>query len=206
MRRTVAHSGAIQNEVKKTIDIAEQWRIVFLLPTEGAIMRKLLLLIGPLVLSCVSLAQSNQTSWSKLSSLQPGQVIQVADTAAKAHSGTFVSVSDTAIVLRNKSSEQSIQEADVRSVKLVKGTSLRARNIALMAAIGGGVGAGIGVVSKAACGNKGLLCDTSPGKWAGIGAVFGVIIGAVIGAVMPSHSSTTIYKASSQHGNPVPLQ
>lgn len=144
-------------------------------------------------LSCVTLAQTSQSGWAKLSALQPGAQIQVVDTSAKVHSGSFVSASDTAIDLRGTSSEQSIQKSDVRQVKLVKGSS-RGRHALIGGAIGAGAGAGIGVAAKGAC--SGIGCSNSSGKWAGAGAAVGAVLGAVVGAVMPAHGGTTVYKAS----------
>ena len=139
-------------------------------------------------------AQTNQSAWTKLAALQPGTKIQVVDTAAKVHSGTFVNATDTAIDLRNTSSEQSIQKADVRQVKIVKNSN-RGRHVLLLGAIGAGAGAGIGAAVKGSCGT-GILCDTSPAKWAGAGAAVGAVVGAVVGALMPAHGGTTVYKAS----------
>lgn len=146
-------------------------------------------------LTFASFAQTNQSAWTKLAALQPGTQIQVVDTAAKVHSGTFVNATDTAIDLRGTSSEQSIQKSDVRQVKLVK-TSNRGRHALIGGVIGAGAGAGIGAAAKGSCGSKGIVCDTSPAKWVGAGAAVGAVVGAVVGALMPAHGSTTVYKAS----------
>lgn len=140
----------------------------------------------------VAFAQSNSTSWSRLSGLQPGQAIQVVDTASKKYSGTFVSASDTAMTIQETSTQQSLQKQDVRSVKLMQTkSSYRARNALIFGAIGAGAGAGIG----AAVGSSNCFgCKKSRG--AGIGAGVGVIIGAIVGAVLPTHGGTTVYKAS----------
>lgn len=156
-------------------------------------MQKLLLLFGALVLSsCAGLAQSAPSSWSRLSSLQPGQTVQVVDTSSKKYSGTFVSASDTAMTIQESSSQQSIQRSDVRSVKSVQsGQSNRARNIALFGAIGAGAGAGIGTgVGASGC----FGCRKA--KSAGIGAGLGAIVGVAVGAVLPARKSTLVYKAS----------
>src|SRR6266436_5945634 len=83
-------------------------------------MRKSLLLICVLGLSCVSWAQTNRASWSNLSGLQAGQKIQIVDMNSKKHSGAFVSVSGTALSYQDSPGEQTIQKQDVRSVKLMK--------------------------------------------------------------------------------------
>lgn len=155
-------------------------------------MRKLLLLlIGPLCfLPQVTQGQTGQASWSKLSGLQSGQAIQVA-TASKKYSGTFIRVSDAAVVVRDSSSEESIQRTDVRSVKVVK-TNQRAKHTIIGAAIGGGSGAAFG----AAVGGCSGSCWIGPDR-GGLAVIFGgvgAVVGAVIGAVIPAHGQT-IYKA-----------
>ncbi|HXM94828.1 MAG TPA: hypothetical protein VOA64_11375 [Candidatus Dormibacteraeota bacterium] len=64
--------------------------------------------------------RGNQAPWENLRTLQPGQQIQVVEINSKAHSGTFLNVSGTAISLQEKRGEQTIQRQDVRSVKLME--------------------------------------------------------------------------------------
>lgn len=152
-------------------------------------MRKLLFLVCALGLSCASLAQSNQTAWANLSALHPGQGIQITDTASKTRSGTFLSISDTAIPFSDVSGEKSVQKQDVRSVKLMENKH-RLRNTFIGAGVGAGAGAGIVAgtwESRGFLGGKGV--------GAAVGAVIGGISGAVVGALVPSHS--TIYRIPS---------
>ena len=157
-------------------------------------MRMLLVLLCVLGLPCASLAQTNQASWAILSGLRAGQNIQVVDTASRKHSGTFTSVSDTAITLRATAGEQSIQKQDVRSVRL-KNTH-RLRNTLIVAGVGAGVGAGIGAATHKSC-SQGQFCLDIGGRGlpAAIGAVIGGLGGAAVGALLPSHS--TVYSVSS---------
>ena len=166
-------------------------------------MRTIVLLICILGLPCAALAQTNQASWAILSGLQLGQSIQVIDSSSKKHSGTFMSVSDTAISLRVTAGEQSIQKQDVRTVKLMA-NKRRARNTLVGGAVGGSIGAGVGAIIGAAahkgCAPGAFCFDViGEGGSAGIGAVTGflggVVTGGVIGALVPSH--TTIYDVSS---------
>ncbi|GGA54579.1 hypothetical protein GCM10011507_02330 [Edaphobacter acidisoli] len=124
--------------------------------------------------------------------MKAGQTIQVIDTASKKYSGTFVSVSDTAMTIQQTSNQQSILKQDVRSVKIVK-SSQRAKH----AMIGAAAGAGAGAVTGAALGGCSGSCflGSERGALAGIGAGIGAIVGAGVGAVLPSHG-TTIYEAS----------
>jgi hypothetical protein len=162
-----------------------------------------LLLICALGLPYTSVAQVKQASWSFLNGLQVGQSIQVVDSSSKKHSGTFMSVSDTAISLRVASGERSIQKEDVRTVKLLA-QKRRARNTLVGGAVGGGIGAGVGAIIGAAthkgCAPGAFCLDiVGEGGSAGIGAAIGflggAITGGVVGALVPSH--TTIYEAKS---------
>jgi hypothetical protein len=162
-----------------------------------------LLLICVLGISHISLAQTKQASWSLLNGLQVGQSIQVVDSSSKKHSGTFMSVSDTAISLQVASGEQSIQKQDIRSVKLMA-NKRRARNTLVGGAVGGGIGAGVGAIIGAAT-HKGCTSGTfcldivgtsgSAGIGAAVGFLGGAITGGVVGALVPSH--TMIYEAKS---------
>jgi hypothetical protein len=154
-------------------------------------MRKLLPILFLLATSCALPAQTNPTSWSNVTSLQAGQKIQVVDTSAKKHSGTFVSVSDTAIVFTESNGDRTLQKQDVRAVKLIKGDR-RLRHTLIGAGIGAGAGAGI---TAAAWEPHGFLGGKGAG--AAVGAVIGAIGGAIVGAVLPSHGSIDIYKTSS---------
>jgi len=158
-------------------------------------MRTTLFLILCLAMPCVSLAQSEEGSWAKLSALRPGQNIQVVETTSKKHSGVFVSVSDTAISYRETAGEHSIPKQDVRTVKLMQNTH-RLRNTLLLGAAGAGVGAAIGAATHHGCSTQSFCLDVGGRALpAGIGAVIGGLGGAVVGVVLPSHS--TIYNVSS---------
>jgi len=158
-------------------------------------MRMILVLLCVLELPCDSQAQANQSSWALLGRLQAGQNIQVVDTTSKRHSGTFTSVSDTAISFRAIAGEQSIQKQDVHSVRLMKNTH-RLRKTLIVAGVGAGVGAGIGAATHKSC-SPGAFCLDFGGRGlpAAIGAVIGGLGGAAVGALLPSHS--TIYSVSS---------
>jgi hypothetical protein len=150
-------------------------------------MRNRLLLLFVLGVSCVSGAQSNQASWAKLSRLQPGQQIQVDEMNAKKHSGAFISVSDSAISLKESAGEQSVPMQEVRRVKLAKGNH-RLRNTLIGAGVGAGAGAGISAGAS------------KPGGWfrgdfIALGAVVGGVAGAVVGVLLPSHDA--VYVAGS---------
>jgi hypothetical protein len=158
-------------------------------------MRKIFLLLFVLGLSCAAFAQTDRASWANLSGLQPGQRIQVVGTTSKKHSGSFVSVSDTAISYRETNGQQSIPKQDVLSVKLMEHKH-RLRNTLIVAGVGAGVGAGIGAALHKSCSSQSFCLDIGGAALpAGIGAVIGGAGGAVVGFLLPSHS--TIYQVSS---------
>jgi hypothetical protein len=152
-------------------------------------MRKTLLLLCVLAIPAASFAQTNEASWAKLTRLQVGQKIQVVETSSKKHSGTFVSVSDSTISLKDAAGDETIQKQGVRSVKLMK-SNRRLRNTLIGAGVGAGAGAGL---TAAAWESRGWFGGKADG--AAVGAVIGGLIGAILGVAAPSHD--TIYSASS---------
>jgi len=130
-------------------------------------MPKILFLICLVGLPGASSAQSGRTSWSNLGALQAGQAIQVVDMNSQERSGTFLSVSETAIAYRDTAGEQTIQKQDVRSVKLLE-NRYRLRNSLIGAAAGAGTGAGIGAASWE---KRGFLGGRGAG--AAVGAAIG---------------------------------
>lgn len=155
-------------------------------------MRKTLFAMCLLALPYVCLAQPNQSSWSNLNVLQPGQRIEVVETTSTKHSGTFVVFSETAIKYRDASGEQSIQKENIRTVRLMENKH-RLRNTLICAGVGAGIGAGIGAAATQSTGS--IILSVSRGKGAAVGAVLGVFGGAAVGVLLPSHS--TIYSAGS---------
>jgi hypothetical protein len=138
----------------------------------------------------VAHAQSNKTSWENLSGLAPGHKIQVVEMNSKKVSGTFVSVSDTAILLQDPSGEQTVQRTDVRIVKLIENKH-RLRNAAIGAGVGAGVMAGIGAGADHDCSS--FCIGPGRGTVVGVFAAGGAAGGAIVGALWPSHE--TLYRA-----------
>jgi len=158
------------------------------------LLRKLGIFLCVLGMPFVAHAQGNKTSWENLRGLAPGHKIQVTGMNSKKVSGTFVSVSDTAISLQDPAGEQTIQKTDVRVVKLMENKH-RLRNAAIGAAVGAGVGAGIGAGVYTSCKPNETFCIDPIGKGgaAGIFAAVGGATGAIVGALWPSHQ--TLYRA-----------
>lgn len=158
-------------------------------------MLKILFLLCALGLPFFATAQTNQPSWAKLSTLREGQKIQVVDMNLAKHSGTFVNVSDTAILYRQTAGEETIQNRDVRSVKVIE-SKHRLRNALIWGGVGAGIGAGIGAATFQPCSTQ-AFCIQPGGRGlpAAIGAVVGLVGGTVVGVLLPNHS--TIYRATS---------
>jgi hypothetical protein len=92
---------------------------------------------------------------------------------SKKHSGSFVSVSDTAISYRETTGERSIPKQDVVSVKLLEHKH-RLRNTPIVVGVGAGIGAGIGAALHKSCSSQSFCLDIGGAALpAGIGAVVG---------------------------------
>jgi hypothetical protein len=152
-------------------------------------MRKGLLLICVLGISCASWAQGDKAAWTNLSTLRPGQKIQVVEIKSNKHSGSFVSFSETAISYQDDAGEQSVPRQNVRSVKL-GASKRRLRNTLIGAGVGAGAGAAIGVGMWE---NRGFIGGKGVGAL--VGAAVGFVAGVVVGAVLPTHH--TVYNANS---------
>jgi hypothetical protein len=150
-------------------------------------MRAIVFLLCVCGLSSASVAQSNP-AWSSLTGLHAGQKIQIVETNAKKHSGTFVSVSNTAISYRETTGEHSIDKQDVRTVTLMENQH-RLRNTLIGAGVGAGAGAGI---TAATWEDHGFLGGKGVG--AAVGASIGGVAGAIVGVLLPSHGK--IYNVS----------
>ena len=148
-------------------------------------MRTMLRVLGILAFICASAGLEAQSSWTSLNGLSSGQKIQVIETNSKKHSGTFVSVSDSAITFREGDGERSVQRPDVRKVKLQNQRRLR------NALVGMGVGAGAGAVFGAAVAGNGGFVSRPAG--AAVFGLIGAVFGAPVGLVVSTHN--TVYSA-----------
>ena len=150
-------------------------------------MRKILFLACILGFPCSVFSQS-VGSWANLTSIQPGQKIEIVDSSSKKHSGTFTNASDSAISFSQAGGQHSIQKQDVREVKLLN--THRTRNILIWTGVGAGAGAGIGAAATGHGGN--ILLSVSHAKGAAVGAALGAGGGVAVGALVHSHS--TVYR------------
>jgi hypothetical protein len=146
--------------------------------------------ILPLVVLCGLALCAQSDNWERLRGIGPGQKTHVHTVDGKLQSGSFVSASDAAIVIRGRSGDQTVAKERVGKVSVRTGGK-RWRN----AAIGAGIGAGIGVALTA------KRCD--PYAWIAypcgargatiVGIAFG-LLGGGIGAIFPGYD--TPYRAA----------
>jgi hypothetical protein len=147
-----------------------------------------------IVIPCALHAQDKQGDWKALYSLHAGEKIELIETSMKRHVGTFSTVSEEAIQLREGSNEIGIRKESVARVTLLE-KSHRGRNALILGAVGAGAGAGIGAAASR-CSNTNTsfnFCGLGRGAEIAIGAVVGLVGGAGIGAAIPGHP--TIYRA-----------
>ena len=137
------------------------------------------------------LSQTKPASWDSLRTLRSGEKIEVVETSLKKHAGTFSTVSEDAIQLREGSNEVGIRKENVARVTLLD-KSHRLRNALILGGAGAGAGAGIGAATS---GNSFL----GRGPATAVGAVIGAVGGTGIGAAIPSHP--TIYRAEQAKSN-----
>jgi hypothetical protein len=163
-------------------------------------MRKTALACFLILIPCSLRAQDKKGDWKALYSLRSGEKIELIETGMKKHVGTFSTVTEEAIQLREGSNDIGIRKENVARVTLLA-KSHRLRNAAILGAVGGGVGAGIGVAASR-CSNTPAafnLCGIGRGPEVAIGALVGLVGGAGIGAAIPSHP--TIYRAAPAKSN-----
>ena len=145
--------------------------------------RLVLILVLFLGLPAALGAQTQQGSWSNLNRLKDGQGIEVIESSMKRHVGTFVTVTDGLLTLKEKGSDVSVRREDIARVSTSSGPK-RGGHALIGLVVGGGIGAGIG----ASVGHG----------WPALGALLGVMIGAasgaLVGAALPAH--TTVYRAA----------
>jgi hypothetical protein len=117
-------------------------------------MRKFALIATLLGMPLLSRAQTTQNSWSALNTLRVGQRVEIVETNLNRHHGTFSTVTDEVLQLREASGDVVIKREDVMRVTLLD-KSKRVRNALALGAVGAGARAGIGAAAT--------RCSTSGG-------------------------------------------
>jgi hypothetical protein len=157
-------------------------------------MRNAVLVCFLILIPCSLPAQEKKDDWKALYGLRSGEKIELVETNMKKHVGTFSTVTEEAIQLREGSNDVGISKENVARVTLLE-KSHRLRNALILGAVGAGAGAGIGAAASR-CSNSNTsfnFCGIGRGAEVAVGAVVGLVGGAGIGAAIPSHP--TIYRA-----------
>ena len=145
-------------------------------------------------------AQDKKSDWKALYGLRAGEKIELVETDMKKHVGTFSTVTDEAIQMREGSNDVGIPKESVARVTVL-GKSHRLRNSLISGGLGAGAGAGIAAAATrcSSPSNSFSSCDFGRGIVVAIGAVAGLLGGAGVGAAIASHP--TIYRAESAKSN-----
>jgi hypothetical protein len=157
-------------------------------------MRNTALVCLLILIPCSLPAQDKNNDWKALYDLRSGEKILLIETGVKKHVGTFSTVTEEALQMREGSSDIGIRRESVARVTLL-GKSHRLRNALIFSTVGAGAGAGI-TAAASRCSNSNTsfnLCGIGRGAEVAIGAAVGLVGGAGIGAAIPSHP--TIYRA-----------
>jgi hypothetical protein len=125
--------------------------------------------------------------WDQVREVGANTKIEVSIRRAEGVKGTFVSASETALIVRDATGERSIARDQIRRVS-VSDPSRRMRNTVIGAAVGLAVGIGIGFAVCPYCANEG-----HGGKYVGPAAAAGAGLGAAAGLLPAPYR--TIYKA-----------
>lgn len=157
-------------------------------------MRNAALVCCLVLIPCSLRAQNKRDDWKALYGLRSGEKIELIETGMKKHVGTFSTVTEEAIQLREGSNDIGIRKESVARVTLLE-KSHRLRNALIVGAVGAGAGAGIGAAASRCSSSTGSFnfCGIGRGVAVGIGGLAGLAGGAGIGAAIPSHP--TIYRA-----------
>jgi hypothetical protein len=154
-----------------------------------------------ILIPCSLPAQDKNSDWKALYDLRSGEKILLIETGMKKHVGTFSTVTEEAIQMREGSNDIGIRRESVARVTLL-GKSHRLRNALIFGTVGAGAGAGI-TAAASRCSNSNAsfnLCGIGRGAEVAIGAAVGLVGGAGIGAAIPSHP--TVYRTEPGKPNP----
>src|SRR6266852_970124 len=133
-----------------------------------------------ILIPCSLRAQDKKDDWKALYGLRSGEKIELIETGMKKHVGTFSTVTEEAIQLREGSNDIGIRKENVARVTLLE-KSHRLRNALLLGVVGAGA-------SRCSSSNGTFnLCGLGRGVEVAVGAVIGLAGGAGIGAAIPSH-------------------
>jgi hypothetical protein len=137
------------------------------------------------ILALAARAQPPPFSWENVKMLAPGTQIRVASAASKGIVGTLASVSDSELLLMQKTGPQSFPRPQIVSVSVRKERH-RLRNALIGMGVGLVAGAGLSVVVSEAERNCTFLCGLVGPADAVLGGAAGLVGGGLLGAFWPS--------------------
>jgi thiamine pyrophosphate-dependent acetolactate synthase large subunit-like protein len=163
-------------------------------------MRKVALAYFLILLPCSLHAQDQKGDWKALYGLRSREKIELVETGMKKHVGTFSTVTEEAIQLREGSNDIGIRKESVARVTRLE-KSHRLRNALIFGAVGAGAGAGIGAAASRCSSSNGSFnfCGLGRGAEVAVGAVVGLAGGAGLGAAIPSRPA--IYRVQPAKSN-----
>ena len=161
-------------------------------------MRNTALMCFLILIPCSLRAQDKKADWKALYGLRSGEKIELVETGMKKRVGTFSTVTDEVIQMREGSNDIGIRKENVARVTVLD-KSHRLRNAFIFGAAGAGTGAGIGAVSTRCSNSTDSFCGLGRSIAVGFGAVVGLAGGAGVGAAVPSHP--TIYRVEPAKSN-----
>src|SRR5258707_11151253 len=133
-------------------------------------MRNAALVCFLILVPCSLHAQDKRADWKALYGLRSGEKIELFETGMKRHVGTFSTVTDEAIQMREGSNDVGIRKENVARVTVLD-KSHRLRNAFIFGAAGAGAGAGIGAVSTRCNNATDWFCGFGRSIAGGIGGV-----------------------------------
>ncbi len=155
-------------------------------------MRNAVLACFLILIPCSLRAQDKKGDWKALYGVRSGEKMELIEIGMKKHVGTFSTVTEEAIQMREGANDIGIPKENVARVTVLD-KSHRLRNAFIAGAVGVGAGAGIGAATSRCTSSSGSFCSLGRGIAVSLGAVVGLAGGAGIGAAIPSHP--TIYRA-----------
>ncbi len=151
-----------------------------------------------ILIPCSLRAQDKKADWKALYGLRSGEKIELVETGMKKHVGTFSTVTEEAIQMREASNDIGIRKENVARVTVLD-KSHRLRNAFIFGAAGAGTGAGIGAVSTRCSNSTDSFCGLGRSIAVGLGGLVGLAGGVGVGAAVPSHP--TIYRVEPAKSN-----
>jgi hypothetical protein len=164
-------------------------------------MKSLLIFLAGSSLFAQAVATPPKNDWANLKTLTAGTEMRVIATGGQTIRGSFVSVSDDALIVGQPKGERMLTRSMVASVSLKK-KNHRIRHMLIGLGVGaaGGLAAGAGLDSAYPCRYMDLGCVPAPGigKYPSnkeLVTPVGAVLGLVVGTVLPTGGWREIYRS-----------